>query len=112
MKLSEVLLTGLVMGALVGVALFGDVIIGGRNSQAPQLTTYEEVDIQAALDSGGLSFETVRPLITARNAPGAVLTGYFGEEDDATPSLYLQPGASPQVTQHGYFLQQTGNPQK
>lgn len=102
-----------------------DVIVGGTNRTQRSATmegkyTLENypvdrtqaVDMDLLLKSGGLTFETPRPLIKAVNAPGETLTGYFGAEDDVTPSLYLQPGASSQVTAHEYFLVSSVNPLK
>lgn len=65
-----------------------------------------------AVKSGGLSFETQKPVITAVNSSEMQLAGEWAE-DSYTPSNALEKTGyfSPQVTAHNMFILVTNNPQ-
>lgn len=66
----------------------------------------EPLQLDEAIKSGGLAYDNEKPVTQAENSSD-MQVAWFDEEAD-TPALALQNTQSPQVTLHGYFLQQTG----
>lgn len=89
---SLIILWLLVLGVLIGLVLWGDVLIAGLNR------THLRVGYES------------EPSITAVNSKDMQPFG-VGAEDDDTAQLHVLPTHNPQVTAHSVFVYSTHNPQ-
>jgi len=93
----------LVVITVVSMVVFSSRVVGG---QAMPL------DLNKAVNSGGLTFWTETPVLRAVNSSDMQPFGQTPEDEDSATQILQPTYLGVQVTKHWVYLQSTDNPQR